>query len=124
MSSISLIFGSYNHQPDGTDAERLETEYQHSYKPFLSLLYKFPRLHTVLHYCGSLFEWMEDRHPEFIMLLKEMIRRKQVELLGGGYHAPILPLIPDGDKLGNRAWLESSATAGSNTPFSMTITSM
>ena len=100
MSSISLIFGAYNHQPDGTDSERLETHYQQSYKPFLSLLYNFPRLHTVLHYCGSLFEWMEDRHPEFIMLLKEMIRRKQVELLGGGYHAPILPLIPDGDKLG------------------------
>jgi hypothetical protein len=100
MRSISLIFGTYNHQPDGTASERLETSYQQSYKPFLSLLYKFPRLHTVLHYCGSLFEWMEDQHPEFIMLLKEMIRRKQVELLGGGYHAPILPLLPDGDKLG------------------------
>ena len=34
------------------------------------------------------------------MLLKEMIRRKQVELLGGAYYSPILPLIPDGDKLG------------------------
>jgi hypothetical protein len=100
MSSISLVFGTYNHQPDGTSSERFETAYQRSYKPFLSLLYKFPRTHTVLHYCGSLFEWMEDQHPEFIMLLKEMIRRKQVELLGGGYHAPILPLIPDGDKLG------------------------
>jgi hypothetical protein len=100
MSSIGLVFGTYNHQPDGTSPERFESVYQQSYKPFLSLLYKFPRLHTVLHYCGSLFEWMEDQHPEFIMLLKEMIRRKQVELLGGGYHAPILPLIPDGDKLG------------------------
>jgi hypothetical protein len=100
MSSISLVFGTYNHQPDGTSPERFETVYQRAYKPFLSLLYKFPRIHTVLHYCGSLFEWMEDQHPEFIMLLKDMIRRKQVELLGGGYHAPILPLIPDGDKLG------------------------
>jgi hypothetical protein len=100
MSSISLVFGTYNHQPDGTPPEDVEAVYQQSYKPFLSLLYKFPRLHTVLHYCGSLFEWMEDQHPEFIMLLKEMIRRKQVELLGGGYHAPILPIIPDGDKLG------------------------
>ena len=100
MSSISLVFGTYNHQPDGTPSQTFETAYQQSYKPFLSLLYKFPRTHTVLHYCGALFEWMEDQHPEFIMLLKEMIRRKQVELLGGGYHAPILPLIPDGDKLG------------------------
>jgi len=100
MSSISLLFGTYNHLPDGASPERFEAVYQQSYKPFLSLLYKFPRVHAVLHYCGSLFEWMEDQHPEFIMLLKEMIRRKQVELLGGGYYAPILPLIPDGDKLG------------------------
>jgi alpha-amylase len=100
MRSICLVFGTYNHQPDGTPHERFEENYQQSYKPFLSLVYKFPRLHTVLHYCGSLFEWMENQHPEFIMLLKDMIRRKQVELLGGGYHAPILPLIPDGDKLG------------------------
>jgi len=100
MSSISLLFGTYNHQPDGTSNQRFEAVYQQSYKPFLSLLYKYHRVHTVLHYCGSLFEWMEDQHPEFVMLLKEMVRRKQVELLGGGYHAPILPLIPDGDKLG------------------------
>jgi hypothetical protein len=100
MSALSLVFGTYNHQPDGTTSECFEENYQQSYKPFLSLLYKFPRLHTVLHYCGSLFEWMEDQHPEFIMLLKEMVRRKQVELLGGGYYAPILPLIPDVDKLG------------------------
>ena len=100
MSPISLLFGTYNQQPDGTTAEAFEESYQRSYKPFLSLLYKHPRLHTVLHYSGSLFEWLEDQHPEFIMLLKEMVRRKQVELLGGGHHAPILPLIPDGDKLG------------------------
>ena len=100
MRSISLLFGTYNHQPEGTPPERFEAVYQQAYKPFLSLLYKYPRIPGVLHYCGSLFEWLEDTHPEFIMLLKEMIRRKQVELLGGGYHAPVLPLLPDGDKLG------------------------
>jgi alpha-amylase len=100
MRSIRLLFGTYNHQPDGAPPEQFETAYQQAYKPFLSLLYKFPRICTVLHYCGSLFEWIEDKHPEFIMLLKEMIRRKQVELLGGGYHAPVLPLLPDRDKLG------------------------
>jgi len=100
MRSISLLFGTYNHQPDGTPPERFETVYQQAYKPFLSLLYKYTRIPGVLHYCGSLFEWLEDQHPEFIMLLKEMIRRKQVELLGGGYHAPVLVLLPDGDKLG------------------------
>ena len=34
------------------------------------------------------------------MLLEEMVLRKQVELLGGGFYAPILPLIPGPDRLG------------------------
>jgi hypothetical protein len=34
------------------------------------------------------------------MLLKEMVLRKQIELLGGGFFAPILPLIPGPDRLG------------------------
>ncbi len=100
MRSISLIFGTHNHQPDGTPSEQFEEAYQNTYKPFLSLLYNYPRIPVVLHYCGSLFEWLEAAHPEFIMLLKEMIKREQVELLGGGYYAPVLCLLPDGDKLG------------------------
>jgi hypothetical protein len=100
MKSLRLIFGTYNHQPEGNLPDLLERAYQSAYKPFLSLLYNHPRLPAVLYYCGSLFEWLEQQHPEFLMLLREMVRRKQVELLGGGFYSPILSLIPDGDKLG------------------------
>jgi alpha-amylase len=100
MKSLRLIFGTYNHQPEGNLSELFERAYQSAYKPFLSLLYNHPRLPAVLYYCGSLYEWLEEHHPEFLMLLREMVRRKQVELLGGGFYSPILSLIPDGDKLG------------------------
>ena len=100
MKSLRLIFGTYNHQPEGNLPDQFERAYQDAYKPFLSLLYNHPRLPVVLYYCGSLFEWLEEQHPEFLMLLREMVRRKQVELLGGGFYSPILSLIPDGDKLG------------------------
>ena len=100
MKSLRLIFGTYNHQPEGNLPELFERAYQSAYKPFLSLLYNHPRLPVVLYYCGSLFEWLEEHHPEFMMLLREMVRRKQVELLGGGFYSPILSLLPDGDKLG------------------------
>lgn len=100
MKSLKLIFGTYNHQPEGMLPELFERAYQSAYKPFLSLLYDHPRLPVVLHYCGSLFEWMEEQHPEFLTLLREMVQRKQVELLGGGFYAPILSLIPDADKMG------------------------
>jgi hypothetical protein len=100
MNRICLVLGTHNHLPHGTLAETFERAYQTAYKPFLSLLYTYPRIGAVLHYCGNLFDWLEAEHSEFIMLLKEMVRRKQVELLGGGYYAPVLSIIPDGDKLG------------------------
>jgi hypothetical protein len=100
MKSVRLIFGTYNHQPEGNLPELFERGYQSAYKPFLSLLYDHPRIPVVLYYCGSLFEWLEEQHPEFLMLLREMVQRNQVELLGGGFYSPILSLIPDGDKLG------------------------
>jgi alpha-amylase len=34
------------------------------------------------------------------MLLEEMVLRKQIELLGGGFFGPLMPLIPGPDRLG------------------------
>ena len=69
-------------------------------KPFLAVLYRYPGFPVVLHYSGLLLEWLEERHPEFLMLLTEMVKRKQVEILGGGYYDPILSMLPSNDKLG------------------------
>jgi alpha-amylase len=77
-----------------------ENAYQRSFKPLLSVLYAFPDLPVILHYSGLLLEWLEENHPEFLMLLSEMVKRKQVEILGGGYFDPILSMIPPNDKLG------------------------
>jgi alpha-amylase len=52
-----------------------------------------------LHYSGVLLEWLEVRHPEYFDQLRELLGRGQVELLGGGYYEPILPSIPDDDKI-------------------------
>ena len=100
MSRLSLIFGTHNHLPLGQDPEETERIYQASFKPLLASLYGFPDFPAVLHYSGLLLEWLEDHHPEFITLLGEMVRRGQVEVLGGGYYDPILPMIPTNDKLG------------------------
>jgi hypothetical protein len=100
MRHVALVFGTYNTLPQGEHPDVFERVYQQALKPFLSLLNNYPRMPVVLHYCGSLFTWLEDSHPEFIMLLKEMTRRKQVELLSGGFYAPVLSILPDADKIG------------------------
>ena len=100
MQRSSVIIGSYNLLPEGTEEQAFEETYQVCWRPLLSVLYRFPDLAAVLHYSGTVLHWLESRHPEFLMLLEEMVLRKQVELLGGGFYAPILPLIPGPDRLG------------------------
>src|SRR5207248_2623336 len=69
---------------------------------------KLPEVPTIranIHYSGYLLEWMEQFHPEFIDLLRKMVERDQVEIVGGGYYEPILVCIPDRDAEGQVALL-------------------
>ncbi len=100
MKKLKLIIGTHNHLPIGQPDFVTENAYQRSFKPLLSTLYAFPAVPAALHYTGLLLEWLEERHPEFLMLLTEMVKRKQVEIIGGGYYDPILTMIPSNDKLG------------------------
>lgn len=100
MRTVKLILGTHNHIPLGMDQDSVEKAYQTGFKPLLAVLYSYPDFPLVLHYSGVLLEWLEEFHPEFLMLLSEMVKRGQVEMLGGGYFDPVLPLIPTNDKLG------------------------
>ncbi|HUI71272.1 MAG TPA: alpha-amylase/4-alpha-glucanotransferase domain-containing protein, partial [Spirochaetia bacterium] len=100
MRKVTLILGTHNHIPIGMDPAVVEARYQKAFKPLLAVLYQYPDFPVALHYSGVLLEWLEEFHPEFLMLLEEMVKRGQVEVLGGGYFDPVLPLIPTNDKLG------------------------
>src|SRR5579871_4641358 len=86
------------HQPLGNFDHVMEECHRLSYLPFLELLAEHPRVHLSIHYSGSLLEWIHAHHPEYFELLRTLVRRGQVELLGGGYYEPILVSIPDRDK--------------------------
>jgi len=94
------IIGTYNHLPEGLDESAFEETYQVCWRPFLSALYRFPDIMSVLYYSGTLLRKLESRHPEFLMLLEEMTARKQIELLGGGFFAPLFPILAGTDRLG------------------------
>ncbi|ADK81041.1 alpha-amylase/4-alpha-glucanotransferase domain-containing protein [Sediminispirochaeta smaragdinae] len=100
MKKLRLIFGVFGSKPVGTDPEQLETVYQKTYKPFLTVLYGFPKIRSCLHFSGQLFDWFEETHPEILMVISEMVKRKQLEIIGGGYYEPIFPLIPTKDRVG------------------------
>ncbi|MFW5743295.1 MAG: alpha-amylase/4-alpha-glucanotransferase domain-containing protein [Spirochaetota bacterium] len=100
MRNVRLIFGSTNSQPVGATDEEIEHVYQRSYKPFLRALYNAPQVPVTLHYSGQLLQWLERHHSEYTDVLSEMVARKQIELLGGGFYDPVLSLIPRPDRLG------------------------
>ncbi|MDR1858018.1 MAG: DUF1926 domain-containing protein [Treponema sp.] len=99
-TKISLVLGSHAHVPYGADVAEFENAYANLLKPFVSSLYKFPKIQAALHYSGVLLHWVERSHPELLMLLEDMVNRKQVEILGGGFYEPMLPIISSQDKIG------------------------
>ena len=100
MSVVSLILGSHCHLPVGLAEAEYEQAYHERLAPLLSALYRYPQVPAVLHYSGPLLYWIEPRKPEFFDLIRDMLKRKQVELLGGGFYEPAVALITPQDRTG------------------------
>jgi 4-alpha-glucanotransferase len=100
MKKLKLVLGLHSSIALGTSKEQFEHAYNYSFKPFLTVLYKYPKIRAVLHLSGIIYELLEDAHPEYLMLINEMVKRRQLELIGGAYYSPVLPLIPAKDRVG------------------------
>ncbi|MCL1813131.1 MAG: alpha-amylase [Treponema sp.] len=97
---VNLILGSHAHIfPSATDDE-FEELYQTRLKPFITVLNQYPKIPAILHYSGFLFSRLEQKKPELFLLIKHMAARKQLELLGGGFYEPLVPLLPPSDRIG------------------------
>ena len=108
---LRFVFALHNHQPIGNFDYVFENTYRESYRPFLELLEQFPEVPLSLHTSGPLMEWLVEHKPDYVERLRRLVRRGQVEILGGGFYEPILPMIPPGDRVGQiatyKTYLES-----------------
>ncbi|HOX55052.1 MAG TPA: DUF1926 domain-containing protein, partial [Candidatus Omnitrophota bacterium] len=52
------------------------------------------------HISGCLLDYLGEKHPKTIGIIKEMVSRNQIEMMGGGYYEPILPSLPERDLKG------------------------
>ncbi len=100
QTSIQLGLLLHNHQPVGNFPWVFEQVYEESYVPLIAALERHPAVRLSLHYTGSLLDWFEAAHPEFLRRIALLVQRNQVEMVSGGYYEPILPMIPDTDKVG------------------------
>lgn len=98
--SIHLGLLLHNHQPVGNFPWVFQQVYEESYLPLIEALERHAGIRLALHYTGSLLDWLGEAHPEFLQRVAALVKRGQVEMVGGGYYEPILPSIPDADKIG------------------------
>ena len=98
-SSIHLGLVIHNHQPVGNFPWVFQQVYEESYLPMIKALEQHPNVRLSLHYTGSLLDWFDEAQPEFLRRLAALVWRNQIEIVSGGYYEPILPSIPDDDKI-------------------------
>ncbi len=108
--AVRFIFVLHDHQPVGNFHGVVEDAYQKSYLPFLDLLQQHPAIRIALHTSGSLAEWLEMNHPEYLDRLASLAAVGQIEIVGGGFSEPILAMLPSRDRVGQirqyNHWLE------------------
>lgn len=98
--SIHLGLLLHQHQPVGNFPWVFQQVYTEAYLPLIEALERHAKIRLALHYTGSLLDWLGEVHPEFVRRIALLVQRGQVEMVGGGYYEPILPAIPDQDKIG------------------------
>lgn len=96
----SLLLCLHNHQPVGNFDFVLSQATADSYRPFFETLADFPSVKVTVHFSGYLLRWLADNEPRLIDLVRSLVSRGQVEILGGGMYEPILALLPDEDRVG------------------------
>jgi 4-alpha-glucanotransferase len=97
---LRLALVVHNHQPIGNFDHVVERAYHDSYRFLLDTFAPHKNLRLALHWSGSLFDWLTERHPEYLSEVAELQSQGRVELLGGGYYEPILSMIPRRDRVG------------------------
>jgi len=80
--------------------EEFEKDYQTVYKPLVKFLYSHPELSFSFSFSGIQLQYYKKKHNEFITIIKQLVDRKQLEILGGGFYEPILPLLYPVDRSG------------------------
>ncbi len=98
MGQKRLIIGFQDQKPLGTRNEDFEFSLYSCYKPLLTFLYANPEMKISLYLSGIIYEWLESNYPEINMLIADMVKRKQLELLSGGFYDPIFQIIPAKDR--------------------------
>ena len=85
---IRLCLVLHNHQPVGNFDDVIEQAYEQSYRPFLDLFEAYPTLRISLHTSGPLLLWLEQRYPDYLDRLAQLVSEQRLEIVGGAFYEP------------------------------------
>jgi hypothetical protein len=97
---IHLLWAVHNHQPVGNFDFIFERAFDRAYSPFLEVLKRHPNVRVSIHFTGILLDWLEQHRPEYLRDVRALCDAGRVEILGGGYYEPILPMLTEADRRG------------------------
>ncbi len=97
---VTLVLIVHDHQPVGNFDHVFRAAFADAYEPFLGFLESHPSLRLALHTSGPLLEWIEEHEPGYLDRVRARVAAGQIEPWGGAFYEPILPAIPERDRLG------------------------
>ena len=100
MSDIYICFNLKSISAPVETNSLFEKDYNLVYKPLIKFLYSHEDFPFSFSFTGNQIIFFKKRKNEIISIIRELIERKQVEILGGGYYDPVLPLIYPVDRNG------------------------
>lgn len=111
MNPVKLLLALHAQRPAGTPPEAHARAHDLAYRPFLESLERHGFLRVALHLSAGVLDHLEQQAPQTLALLRTLVGRGQVELLGGALEPVPLGLLPERDGLvqlqAMRARLES-----------------
>ena len=100
MKKVHFVFGVHNHQPLGNFSEVFVAASEKAYKPWIKTMVEHPEIKWNLHASGILWDWISENYTSYMQDVDNLIKKGSLEILTGGYYEPILPVLPDVDKIG------------------------
>ncbi|MCP4871809.1 MAG: DUF1926 domain-containing protein [Proteobacteria bacterium] len=98
--ALTLAVVLHFHQPTGTSPSVIEEAFEKVYEPLLDRLEQGSQVRLNLHFAGTILEHALARQPAFLDRLARLWDDERIELLGGAFHDPVLPSIPERDAIG------------------------
>ncbi len=97
---LTLAVVLHFHQPTGVSPKVLDEAFDRVYDPLLDRLEQSQQVRLNLHFTGTILEHAVAQYPAFLDRLSRLWDDERIELLGGAFHDPVLPAIPERDAVG------------------------